>query len=100
MNDDQLELLSRTIATHAREVAGREWTEEHRPVLVAVLTAAGLGDLDGAMLTLQGKDVPIKAVLAALRDQFLAARTKALTQALADKVVETAMRTVGEEQQQ
>ena len=34
------------------------------------------------MLTLQDKDVPIKAVLVALRDQFLAARTKALTQAL------------------
>ena len=98
MNETQLELLSKTIATHAREVAGREWTEEHRPVLVAILTAAGLGDLDGAMLTLQGKDVPIKAIVNALHDQFLAARTKALMEALANKVIESAMQTIPDEQ--
>ena len=32
MNDDQLSLLSKTIASHAREVAGKEWKDEHRPV--------------------------------------------------------------------
>jgi hypothetical protein len=96
-SEDQLSLLSRTIAAHAREVAAKEWQDEHKPILVAILQQANLGDLDNAMLTLQGKEVPIKVVLAALRDQFLAARIKALTQALADKVVATAMRTVGEE---
>ena len=98
MNDDQLSLLSKTIATHAREVAGREWTDEHRPVLVAVLTAAGLGDLDGAMLTLQDKEVPIKAIVNALHEQFLQARTKVLMEALAKKVIESAMRELPDEQ--
>ena len=99
MNDDQLSLLSKTIAAHAREVAGKEWKDEHRPVLISILTHAGLGNLDEGMLTLQDKEVPIKVIVTALHEQFLQARTKVLTQALADKVVQTAMRTVGEEQQ-
>ena len=99
MNDEQLSLLSKTIAAHAREVAGKEWKDEHRPVLLSILAHAGLGNLDEGMLTLQDKEVPIKSIVTALHEQFLAARTKALTQALADKVVQTAMRTVGEEQQ-
>jgi hypothetical protein len=99
MNDDQLSLLSKTIAAHAREVAGKEWNDEHRPVLLSILAHAGLGNLDEGMLTLQDKEVPIKSIVTALHEEFLAARTKALTQALADKVVQTAMRTVGEEQQ-
>jgi hypothetical protein len=64
MNDDQLSLLSKTIATHAREVAGKEWKDEHRPVLISILTHAGLGNLDEGMLTLQDKEVPIKVILA------------------------------------
>ena len=99
MNDDQLSLLSKTIATHAREVAGKEWKDEHRPVLLSILAHAGLRNLDEGLLTLQDKEVPIKSIVTALHEQFLAARTKALTQALADRVVQTAMRTVGEEQQ-
>jgi hypothetical protein len=79
-------------------VAGKEWKDEHRPVLISILAHAGLGNLDEGMLTLQDKEVPIKVIVTALHDQFLAARTKVLAQALADKVVQTAMRTVGEEQ--
>jgi hypothetical protein len=55
MNDDQLSLLSKTIAAHAREAAGREWHDEHRPVLLAILARAGLGKFDDDMLELQGK---------------------------------------------
>ena len=97
MNDDQLSLLSRTIATHAREVAGREWKDEHRPVLLSILTHAGLGNLDQGMLTLQDKEVPIKTVVNALHEQFLAARTKVLMEALAKKVIESAMQTIPDE---
>ena len=67
MNDDQLSLLSKTIATHAREVAGKEWKDEHRPVLISILTHAGLGNLDEGMLTLQDKEVPIKSIVTAFR---------------------------------
>jgi hypothetical protein len=97
MNDDQLSLLSRTIAAHAREAAGQEWTDEHRPVLLAILARAGLGNLDQGMLALQGKEVPIKTIVNALHEQFLQVRTKALMEGLANKVVKTAMRTVEEE---
>jgi hypothetical protein len=71
--EDQLSLLSRTIATHAREVAGKEWKDEHRPVLLSILAHAGLGNLDEEMLTLQDKEVPIKSIVTALHEQFLAA---------------------------
>ena len=98
MNNDQLSLLSKTIATHAREVAGREWTDEHRPVLISILTHAGLGNLDEGMLTLQDKEVPIKVIVNALHEQFLQARTKVLMEALANKVIESAMRTIPDEQ--
>ena len=95
MNDDQLSLLSKTIATHAREVAGKEWKDEHRPVLLSILAHAGLGNLDEGLLTLQDKEVPIKSIVTALHEQFLQTRT---TQALAYKVAQPAMRTVGDEQ--
>jgi hypothetical protein len=55
MNDDQLSLLSKTIAAHAREVAGKEWKDEHRPVLISILTHAGLGNLDEGMLHAAGQ---------------------------------------------
>jgi hypothetical protein len=97
MNDDQLSLLSKTIAAHAREVAGKEWKDEHRPVLISILTHAGLGNLDEGMLTLQDKEVPIKVIVTALHEQFLQARTKALMEALANKVVESAMRAIPDE---
>ena len=98
MNDDQLSLLSKTIATHAREVAGKEWKDEHRPVLIAILAHAGLGNLDEGMLTLQDKEVPIKSIVTALHEQFLQARTKVLMEALAKKVIENAMQTIPDEQ--
>jgi hypothetical protein len=98
MNDDQLSLLSTTIAAHAREVAGKEWKDEHRPVLIAILTHAGLGNLDEGMLTLQDKEVPIKVIVTALHEQFLQARTKVLMEALANKVIESAMRAIPDEQ--
>ena len=99
MNDDQLSLLSKTIAVHAREAAGREWQDEHRPVLITILARAGLGKIDEDMLALRGKDIPIKAIVNAIHERFLDVRTKELMQALANKVVETAMRTVAEEQE-
>jgi hypothetical protein len=95
--DDQLSLLSKTIAAHARESANREWLNEHKPHLLLMLERAGAGDLDEGMLTLHGKEIPIKAVVNALHDQFLAARTKALMQSIADQVVATAMRTITDE---
>jgi hypothetical protein len=98
MNDDQLSLLSKTIAAHAREVAGKEWKDEHRPVLLSILAHAGLGNLDEGMLTLQDKEVPIKSIVTALHEQFLQARTKALMEALANKVIESAMRAIPDEQ--
>jgi hypothetical protein len=98
MNDDQLSLLSKTIATHAREVAGKEWKDEHRPVLLSILAHAGLGNLDEGMLTLQDKEVPIKSIVTALHEQFLQARTKVLMEALAKKVIENAMQTIPDEQ--
>jgi hypothetical protein len=61
MNDDQLSLLSKTIATRAREVAGKEWKDEHRPVLLSILAPPAC-DLDEGMLTLQDKEVPISHV--------------------------------------
>ena len=48
-----------------------------------------LGNLDDGMLTVQGKDIPIKAIVEALHEQFLRARAKALAQALAEKVIQT-----------
>ena len=70
-------------------MAGKEWKDEHRPVLISILTHAGLGNLDEGMLTLQDKEVPIKVILTALHEQFLQARTKVLMEALANKVIET-----------
>ena len=94
MNDDQLSLLSKTIATHAREVAGKEWKDEHRPVLISILTRAGLGNLDEGMLMLQDKEVPIKVIVTALHEQFLQARlpTGANGGLGTNKVIESAMR--------
>jgi hypothetical protein len=91
MNEDELSLLSKTIATHAREVAGKEWQDEHRPVLLSILTQAKLGNLEEGMLSVGDKDIPIKVIVAALHEQFLEVRTKALMQALANQVVATAM---------
>jgi hypothetical protein len=68
-------------------------------VLLAILARAGLRELDDDMLALQGKDIPIKKIVSAIHERFLDVRTKELTQALANKVVETAMRTVAEEQE-
>jgi excisionase family DNA binding protein len=85
MHDDQLSLLSKPIAVHAREAAGREWQDEHRPVLLAILAHAGLGKLDDDILALRGKEIPIKAIVNAIHEQFLDVRTKELMQALANK---------------
>ena len=46
---------------------------------------------------LQDKEVPIKVIVTALHEQFLQARTKALMEALANKVVESAMRALPDE---
>jgi hypothetical protein len=93
MNDDQLSLLSKTIASHAREMAGKEWHNEHKPILLQILVSAGLDNLDEAMLSLHDRDVPIKVVVNAIHEQFLKTRTKILTQAAAQKIVQDAMRT-------
>jgi hypothetical protein len=95
--DDQLSLLSQTITKHAREVAAKEWLDEHKPVLLAILARADLGNLDQAVLAVNGQPIPIKAIVSALHEQFLAARTKALTKALAEKVVKNAMRQIEDE---
>ena len=44
-------------------MAGKEWKDEHRPVLISILTHARLGNLDEGMLMLQDKEVPIKVIV-------------------------------------
>jgi hypothetical protein len=103
--EPDLEILSATIQAHAREQAHKEWAGEHRAVLMQILVCAGLAkeksnDLHTfeATLNIDGREIPIEAIVKALHEHFLARRTSALTQKIADQVVRTAARKVVDEE--
>jgi hypothetical protein len=93
---EHLQILSDTIATHARKIAHEEWDKEHWPILAQIL---GNAKLNGkATLTLEGREVPIELVKRAIREHFLEERAKALTTGLAEQVIETAFKKVIEKE--
>ncbi len=94
--DDHLQILSETIATHARKIAHEEWGTEHLPVLDAILTNSGLSGK--ATLTLEEREVPIELITRSIRERFLAARTKSLMAGLAEQVVSAAFKKVMEKE--
>jgi hypothetical protein len=95
-SEDHLQLLSETIATHARKIAHEEWDTEHWPLLGEILKNAGLSDK--ATLTVEEREVPIELITRAIRERFLAARTKALMAGLAEQVVSAAFKKVMEKE--
>ena len=101
--EPDLEILSATIQAHAREQAGKEWAQEHRTILMQILVCADLATEKGSsegMLNVDGREIPVEAIVKALQDHFLAKRTRALTQKIADQMVRTAARKVVDEEEQ
>lgn len=93
---EHLQILSDTIATHARKIAHEEWDKEHWPILAQIL---GNAKLNGkATLTLEGREVPIELVKHAIRDRFLDERAKALMAGLAEQVIATAFKKIVEKE--
>lgn len=89
--DDDLTILNQTILAHARELAGKEWLDIHKPSLIEFLTHAGLTeDLETAMLSVTFGEVPVKAILRAMQQQFMDARTTVLAREIANEVVNQA----------
>jgi hypothetical protein len=95
---EHLEILSDTIATHARKIAHEEWDKEHWPVLSQILDNAKLNGK--ATLTLEGREFPIEVVKHAIRERFLDERAKALTAGLAEQVIATAFKKIVEKEQE
>jgi hypothetical protein len=96
INSEDLQILSETIATHARKIAHEEWDSEHWSLLGEILNNAGLSGK--ATLTVDEREVPIELITRAIRERFLAARTKALIAGLADQVVSAAFKKVMEKE--
>jgi len=94
---EHLQILSDTIATHARKIAHEEWDTEHWPPLDEILKNAGLSGK--ATLTVEGREFPIEVVKHAIRERFLDERAKALMAGLAEQVVATAFKKVMEKEQ-
>jgi hypothetical protein len=95
-SEDHLQLLSETIATHARKIAHEEWGIEHLPLLDEILKNAGLNGK--ATLTVEEREVPIELITRAIRERFLAARTKALMSGLAGQIISAAFKKVMEKE--
>jgi hypothetical protein len=100
-----LEILSATIQAHARELATKEWEQEHKGLLMQILENAGLaicGPRDArpqGTLTLDEREVPTEVVVKAIRDRFIETRTKTLIQKLTAKIVQDAGRKVLDEEE-
>jgi hypothetical protein len=92
IDSEHLQILSETIAVHARKIAHEEWDDEHGPTFRQILDNAALSGK--ATLTLEDREVPIELVERAVRERFLEARTKALMTGLAEQVIATAFKKI------
>jgi hypothetical protein len=95
--NDNLELLSATIAEHARKVAGDEWAKEHYPILRQILSNSGIGERE--TLSVGDREIPVETIVRSLRERFLATRSCALTKKLTDEVVSAAFKKVTDEEE-
>jgi hypothetical protein len=73
-----------------------EWRNEHAQILSEILANSGITDT----LSIDGREIPIESVTKAIRESFLAHRSKQLIQKLTDKVVTAAFKKVTEEENQ
>jgi hypothetical protein len=80
----------------AKQLADDEWRNEHAQILSEILANSGITDT----LSIDGREVPIESVIKAIRESFLAHRSKQLIQKLTDKVVTAAFKKVTEEENQ
>ena len=94
--EESLAVLSQTIAAHAKQLADDEWRNEHAQILSEILANSGITDT----LSIDGREIPIESVTKAIRESFLAHRSKQLIQKLTDKVVTAAFKKVTEEENQ
>ena len=79
-----------------QQLADDEWRNEHAQILSEILANSGITDT----LSIYGREVPIESVIKAIRESFLAHRSKQLIQKLTDKVVTAAFKKVTEEENQ
>ena len=98
MNQPQesIAVLSQTIATHAKQLADTEWRNEYAKILSEIIKNSGFKDT----ILIDGREVPIESVTKAIRDSFLAHRSKQLIQKLSDQVVTAAFKKVMEDENQ
>jgi hypothetical protein len=92
--EESLGVLSRTIAAHAKQLADDEWRNEHAQILSDILGNSGITDT----LSIDGREIPIESVIKAIRESFLAHRSKQLVQKLTDQVVTAAFKKVTEKE--
>jgi hypothetical protein len=97
-DEEKLASLGKTIEDHAHMVARQEWETEHRPILMQVLSNAGLDFRDDSppVLELGGRGVPIEAIVKAIREEFLKVRVKDLVARASAAVVEQAFKKLEE----
>jgi histone H3/H4 len=95
---DQLTILSKTIADHARKLAYEEWQNEHQSFWQQILSNAGLGTA-GATLEVDGRTIPIESISKALREEFLKTRVAQLVPKVTQSVIETAFKKVIDEEE-
>jgi hypothetical protein len=94
-HDDQLGILTKTIADHVHQLAHEEWDREYGPMLASIVKAAGLTSKD--MLDIDGRAIPSERIWGSLREAFIKTRTRALIAKLTEQVVWTAFKTVLQE---
>ena len=94
--EESLVVLSQTIAMHAKQFADNEWRNEYAKSLSEIFSHSGIKDT----LSIDGREVPVESITKAVRESFLAHRTKKLMQKLTDQVVTAAFKKVIEEENQ
>jgi hypothetical protein len=94
--EKSLAVLSQTIAAHAKQLADDEWRNENAKILSEILGNFGITNT----LSIDGREVPIESVTQAIRESFLAHRSKQFVQKLTDQVVNAASKEVTEEENQ
>jgi hypothetical protein len=101
-----LEILSAMIQAHARELAAKEWEQEHKQLLMQIFENAVLatsksivpGARPEGTLSLDGREVPTEVIVKAIRKRFIEVRTKTLIQKLTVRIVADAGRKVLDEE--
>lgn len=92
---NHLSILSETIAAHARKLADQEWNNEYRTILSQIFKNANLSDT----VSIDGREVPVESIVKAIREAFIRGRAKELTAKLTDQIIQSAFKTVLDEEQ-